>query len=103
VYKVVGDAHALFGELLEARPSVSTDIEDVISDTLNEINNKTSKLVKTEYPGLDQFAGGLTKGEITIIGGRPGHGKTTFLVNLSGIKSPNHLKGETPPGTFFNP
>ena len=82
VYEVVGDAHALFGELLEARPSVSTDIEDVISDTLDEINNKTSKLIKTEYPGLDQFAGGLTKGEITIIGGRPGHGKTTFMINM---------------------
>ena len=82
VYEVIGDAHALFGELLETRPSMSSDIEDVISDTLDEINNKTSKLIKTEYPGLDQFAGGLTKGEITIIGGRPGHGKTTFMINM---------------------
>ena len=82
VYEAVGEAHTLFGELLEFRPSVCTDIEDVISDTLNEINDKTSKLIKTEYPGLDKFAGGLTKGEITIIGGRPGHGKTTFMINL---------------------
>ena len=31
---------------------------------------------------IDGLAGGLTRGEITIVGGRPGHGKTTFLVNL---------------------
>ena len=28
---------------------------------------------------IDKFAGGLTRGEVTIIGGRPGHGKTTLV------------------------
>ena len=82
VYDVISDAHSLFGELLEIRPSKAADINDVISDTLNDINNKTSKLIKTGYEGLDKFAGGLTRGEITIIGGRPGHGKTTVLINM---------------------
>ena len=79
---MISDAHSLFGELLEIRPSKAADINDVISEALHDINNKTSKLIKTDYDGLDKFAGGLTRGEITIVGGRPGHGKTTVLINL---------------------
>ena len=82
VYDVISDAHSLFGELLEIRPSKAADINDVISEALHDINNKTSKFIKTDYDGLDKFAGGLTRGEITIVGGRPGHGKTTVLINL---------------------
>ena len=31
---------------------------------------------------MDKWSGGLTRGEITIIGGRPGHGKTTVMINM---------------------
>ena len=82
VYDSITEAHSLFGELLDIRPTNVQDIEDVISDTLESIKNKTSKLVSTGYKGLDKFSGGLTRGEVTIIGGRPGHGKTTVMVNL---------------------
>ena len=40
------------------------DIEDVISETVKSIKNKTYKLIKTGYPGIDKFSGGLTRGEI---------------------------------------
>ena len=82
IYPVISEAHSLFGELLNSRPSVSSDIEEVISDTLESMNNKESKLIKTGYDNLDKFSGGLTRGEITIVGGRPGHGKTTVLINM---------------------
>ena len=82
VYDSISKAHTLFGELLNIRPSNVQDIEDVISDTLNSIKNKTSKLITTGYKNVDKFSGGLTRGEITIIGGRPGHGKTTVMINL---------------------
>ena len=82
VYDSINEAHSLFGELLNIRPSQVQDIEDVISDTLISIKNQTSKLIKTGYDNLDKYSGGLTRGELTIIGGRPGHGKTTVLVNL---------------------
>ena len=82
VYDSITEAHSLFGELLNIRPSNVQDIEDVISDTLNSIKNKTSKLITTGYKNVDRFSGGLTRGEITIIGGRPGHGKTTVLINI---------------------
>ena len=82
VYGAISEAHSLFGELLEIRPSKIQDIEDVISDTLISIKNKSTKLIKTGYDNIDKYAGGLTRGEITIIGGRPGHGKTTVMVNM---------------------
>jgi len=82
IYNSISKAHTLYGELLNSRPSQAQDIEDVISDTLNDIKNETTKLVKTGYANIDKFAGGLTRGEVTIIGGRPGHGKTTVMVNM---------------------
>ena len=82
VYGAISEAHCLFGELLEIRPSKIQDIEDVISDTLTSIKNKTSKLIKTGYDNIDKYSGGLTRGEITIVGGRPGHGKTTVMINM---------------------
>ena len=82
VYDSINEAHSLFGELLDIRPSKIQDIEDVISDTLTSIKNKTSKLIKTGYNNIDKFSGGLTRGEVTIIGGRPGHGKTTVMINM---------------------
>ena len=31
---------------------------------------------------LDTPAGGMTRKEVTVLGGRPGHGKTTLMVNV---------------------
>ena len=82
VYDFIGKAHTVFGELLDIRPSQIQDIDDVISETLSSINDKKSKLITAGYPAIDKFAGGLTRGEITIVGGRPGHGKTTVMINM---------------------
>lgn len=82
VYKSISQAHSVFGELMDIRPSVKSDISEIITETLDTIENKESKLIKTGYSSLDRFAGGLTRGEITIVGGRPGHGKTTVLINM---------------------
>ena len=82
IYDKLNAAHSLYGELLSSRPSFAQDIEDVISDTLDSIRNKTTKLIKTGYNNIDKFAGGLTRGEVSIVGGRPGHGKTTVLINI---------------------
>jgi len=67
---------------LNIKPSSAPDIDTIISDTVHSIKNKEDKLIKTGYHKVDAFAGGLTRGEITIIGGRPGHGKTTVMINM---------------------
>ncbi len=82
IYKTISETHSILSELLNIRPTMAADIEDVIADTVDSIKNKTTKLIKTGYENLDKFSGGLTRGEITIIGGRPGHGKTTVMVNI---------------------
>ena len=82
IYQTISETHSILGEILNTKPSIASDIEDVIDETVNSIKNKTTKLITTGYPNLDKFAGGLTRGEITIIGGRPGHGKTTVMINM---------------------
>ena len=82
IYKTISETHSILSEILNTRPTVASDIDDVIAETVNSIQNKDTKLIKTGYAQLDRFAGGLTRGEITIIGGRPGHGKTTVMINM---------------------
>ena len=82
IYKTISETHSILSELLNIRPTMASDINDVIADTVDSIKNKTTKLIKTGYENIDNFSGGLTRGEITIIGGRPGHGKTTVMINM---------------------
>ena len=67
------------------RPGEKFSIDDTMSETLNTMKDGNARMIKTGYKEIDNLAGGLTRGEITIVGGRPGHGKTTLLRCISGI------------------
>ena len=82
VYNNILKTHSLCSSLISSRPSNVPDVEELITEAILELERSESKLLHTGYESLDRFAGGLTRGEITIVGGRPGHGKTTFLLNL---------------------
>ena len=82
VYEMISSAHTLMGELIRVRPGDKFSIDVEISDTLKTMRDGSRRMIKTGYKEIDNLAGGLTRGEITIVGGRPGHGKTTLLVNL---------------------
>ena len=72
---------SLVNELLEIAPSKKKEIGSVINDTIDTL--KTGKnIIKFGYPQLDNIAGGMTRKELTVIGGRPGHGKTTLAINI---------------------
>ena len=79
---VLVTAHTSIGELINLRPDSSFDIDEALGDAIESIRNTDKLLVKTGFANVDKFAGGLTRGEITIVGGRPGHGKSTMLLNL---------------------
>jgi len=79
---VLVSAHTNIGELISLRPDSSFDINEALGDAIESIRNTDKLLVKTGFVNVDKFAGGLTRGEITIVGGRPGHGKSTMLLNL---------------------
>ena len=71
----------LIEELLEIAPSRKKDIGVVINETVETL--RTGKnIIKFGYPQLDNIAGGMTRKELTVIGGRPGHGKTTLTLNI---------------------
>mgnify|MGYP003138816928 FL=1 len=79
---VLVTAHTSIGELINLRPDITFDIDMALNDAIESIQNTDKLLVKTGFENIDKFSGGLTRGEITIIGGRPGHGKSTMMLNL---------------------
>jgi len=82
VYSTVNEAHTLIGNLINVKPSKEFSVTEQLTEAINDISSKEKKLINTGYESVNRFAGGLTRGEITIIGGRPGHGKTTCMLNL---------------------
>ena len=68
-------------KLTSLTPSNELSLDKIVESTIESIET-SGNYVKFGYNKLDSLAGGMTKGEITVIAGRPGHGKTTFSVNL---------------------
>ena len=81
-YDVLSETHSLIGELIEIKPGEVFNINSAMDDAMRSISQGEGSLIGTGFTGLDQLSGGMTRGEITIVGGRPGHGKTTFTINL---------------------
>jgi len=80
--KLLHEHARIINELLEIAPSRKREINDIVNETIDTL--KTGKnIIHFGYPQLDNIAGGMTRKEITVIGGRPGHGKTTLITNLA--------------------
>ena len=76
------DSHMrLIGELQQLAPSRKTEIKDIVNSAIESIKNQ-SNVIRYGIPQLDKPAGGMTRKEITVLGGRPGHGKTTLMINI---------------------
>ena len=84
-YKEVGnilEKHTkLIHELKEVQPSKKTEITDLVDNMKASIKEGVN-IIPFNKPYLDFSAGGMTRKEITVIGGRPGHGKTTLVTNI---------------------
>ena len=84
-YKNVGsilEKHSkLIEELRQIQPSKQKDIE-VLVDEMKATVEEDSNLIPFNLGHLDTFAGGMTRKEVTVLGGRPGHGKTTLVINI---------------------
>ena len=71
----------LVNELENLQPSAIKDTDQLITEA--EIAVKEGgNIIKFNTPYLDRFAGGMTKKELTVLGGRPGHGKSVFSLNI---------------------
>ena len=84
-YKEVGSIlqkHTrLIDELKQIQPSKIKDI-GVLIDEMKATVEEDTNLIPFNLASLDAFAGGMTRKEITVLGGRPGHGKTTLVINI---------------------
>ncbi len=75
------DKHTqLISELQLLAPSKKREVNDIVEETLQAIEEGTN-VIKFGLKQLDEPAGGMTRKEITVLGGRPGHGKTTLMIN----------------------
>ena len=82
IYNLMSDTHTSIGALMDVKPGTKFVIEQELEDTIDNIQNSDVNIIKTGFDGIDSLAGGLTRGEISILGGRPGHGKTTAMINV---------------------
>ena len=84
-YKEVGSIlqkHTrLIDELKQIQPSKIKDI-GILIDEMKATVEEDTNLIPFNLASLDAFAGGMTRKEITVLGGRPGHGKTTLVINI---------------------
>ena len=82
VYDLLNETHTSIGELISIRPMDDFNMDDLLVSTMDSIQNSGKNLISTGFEEFDKLSGGMTRGELTIIGGRPGHGKTTMMVNM---------------------
>jgi len=68
-------------ELSNLQPNKSKTIDEVVKKSKESIISG-SNIIEFNISYLDDIAGGMTRGELTTIGGRPGHGKTTLMLNI---------------------
>jgi len=81
VQTILDEHSRLVEELKEIQPSRVKTIETIVDEA--KVNIKEGgNLIPFGMDVLDYPAGGMTRKEITVLGGRPGHGKTTLMINV---------------------
>ena len=81
VQTILDEHTRLIEELKQIQPSRVKTIEDIVDEA--KVNIKEGgNLIPFGMDVLDYPAGGMTRKEITVLGGRPGHGKTTLMINV---------------------
>ena len=76
------DAHTTIGNLIKLQPSRNFSLDELLKNTSKSIFEQ-SNLINTGISILDSVISGMTRGEISIIAGRPGNAKTTVAANIA--------------------
>jgi len=82
---MLSDTHKEIGVLMNTKTTKAETIENLVDKTADSIANSSKSLISTGFMCIDNLCGGMTRGELTVVGGRPSHGKTTLVINM--IKS----------------
>ena len=81
VIEILHQHEKIIEELKQSAPSKKVETKEILTNTL-EVLKTGSNLIPFGIEQLDKAAGGMTRSEVTVIGGRPGHGKTTMVINI---------------------
>lgn len=81
IVEVLHKHEKIIQELKDIAPSKVVDTKDILDNTVAALK-EGSNLIPFGIEQLDKAAGGMTRGEVTVVGGRPGHGKTTMIINI---------------------
>ena len=73
-------------------PKSVKDILHTVKEELKNANLISQKLVKTGFRNIDERINGFKNGDLIIVAGRPGMGKTTWALNIA---TNNILLGKT--------
>lgn len=79
--KVVEKVHNVTTELIHMRPTRTFDIGKLLDKTVDKMMD-ADNIIPFGIGQMDQITGGMTRGEITVLAGRPSHGKSTVMINL---------------------
>lgn len=64
------------------KPPENNNIQDIVDNTVLHIKT-VDNIIEFTQQKLNNIAGGITRQEISAIGGRPSHGKTTITLNMA--------------------
>ena len=92
MYNISFDKYDKIAPIINNQLKWLEELRDLQPDRLNNFNSMVDEAVEYIKSGenvikfgmyaLDRPAGGMTRKEVTVIGGRPGHGKTTLMINI---------------------
>ncbi len=86
--EVIDAAEKKIFEISSRKKTSYISVSDMTDDTLNYIDALRKRQtvltgVPTGFNDLDRMTGGFQKGDLIIVAGRPGMGKTAFVVSLA--------------------
>jgi len=80
-HKALEDLNSTVTKALHLRPTKKFNLDELLDKTVERIYDEKN-LIKTGYGVIDKITGGMTRGEITVIAGRPSMGKSTVMINI---------------------
>lgn len=90
VNEIVESLMGQFNTILENTSDRQDDckVQEIVVAQINKMeeHNTSGKGITgidTGFPGLNYFTGGLQRGDLIILAGKPGHGKTALAVNIT--------------------
>jgi replicative DNA helicase len=82
-FKVLKQAQNVIDEMQLTESGQSRNLQDLMKERVSSLDKRRKQEIKTVghptgFQGLDKYIGGFVAGEMIVVAGRPGMGKTAF-------------------------